>query len=113
MPEALRNRVGSYTAVLAALRFEQTEPPSPLARVADDPVAMRIYEALRMPFSAYNSDNPRLVSPYHLGVKLDKEKCSRFTLTAIDGVEPYVPRQPLFLKVRETCYKASNDPRLA
>ena len=113
MPEALRNRVGSYAAVLAALRFEQTEPPSPLARVADDPVAMSIYEALRVPFSAYNNDNPRLVSPYHLGVKLDKEKCSRFTLTAIDGVEPYVPRQPLFLKVRETCYKASNDPRLA
>jgi len=49
------------------------------------------YEALRTPFSVYNSDNARLLNLFRFGIKLDKSRYGKYTLAALEPMEPYVP----------------------
>jgi hypothetical protein len=85
-----------------------------IAKGSSDRDALRaIYEGLREPFSARNSDSTRLAVLLHVGMKLDNNGPGEFTLGAIEPVEPHVPWQENFLKLRAACYKAHNDPRLA
>jgi hypothetical protein len=44
----------------------------PASKASTDLPVMRIYEALRTPFSVYNSDNARLLNLFRFGIKLDK-----------------------------------------
>ena len=78
-----------------------------------DVLAQRLYQALREPFSAFNSDEPRLMKLLSVGILLDKDSYGSHTLAAIEPEEPYVPWQSGFLQIRKSCYKAIGSPRLA
>jgi spermidine synthase len=74
---------------------------------------MRLYETLRKPFCVYDGDNARLADLLLLGVRLDKGHYGKYTLAAIEQVEPFVLWQPTFLRIRAACYKAVGSPRFA
>jgi spermidine synthase len=78
-----------------------------------DVSAQRLYEAIRFPFSVYNSEEPRRMRFLWMGMRLDNGKPGEYTLAAVELAEPYVPWQPGFLKVRKRCYEALGSPRFA
>jgi hypothetical protein len=73
----------------------------------------RLYEALQVPFSVYNNEEPRRTRFLWMGMKLDKGKPGEHTLAALEPAEPYVPWQAGFLNVRKGCYEALGSPRFA
>jgi spermidine synthase len=85
-----------------------------IARSSSDNETLRaIYQGLSKPFSARNGDATRLGVLLHVGMKLDNNKPGDYTLGAIKPVEPNVPWQEHFLKLRADCYRTHHDARLA
>jgi hypothetical protein len=62
--------------------------PETCPKASTDPPVIRIYEALRTPFSVYNSDNARLLNLFRFGIKLDKGRYGKYTLAALEPMEP-------------------------
>jgi hypothetical protein len=70
---------------------------------------MRIYEALRTSFSVYNSDNARLLNLFRFGIKLDKGRYGKYTLAALEPMEPYVRGSPQFSTIVDLIYGDSGS----
>jgi len=75
--------------------------------------AQRLHQAVRKPFAVFNSDEPRLLALFRIGLKLDRGAHGQYTLPAIEAAEPYVPWQAEFLQIRKSCYERTHNPRLA
>jgi hypothetical protein len=45
-------------------------------------------------------------------MKLDKGRYGKYSLAAVESMEPHVPWQLLFLQIRVACYQTTHDPRL-
>lgn len=76
-------------------------------------LALRLYQALKLPFSEFNNEEKRRMMLLDLGIALDKGQYAEYSLPAIEVTEPDVPWQERFLNARKTCYKNVGDPRAA
>ncbi len=78
-----------------------------LARIdGNRPLAIRLHEALKAPFSVCVSNEKRLMALVRTAQVLDGEKFTLFTLNAIEGLEPHIPWDRDFLSRRYHCYLA-------
>jgi spermidine synthase len=78
-----------------------------------DAAAVRMYDALRSPFSVYACDTARFEDMVLYGTKLDKGQFGKYTSAAFEQEEPFVPWQGKVLQVREDCYKTISSPLAA
>lgn len=79
----------------------------------NDQLVRRLYQALRAPFSVYNSEESRLARLFRFALMLEKSRPGEQTQAAIAPTEPHIPWQELFLKVRKASYAVTANPRLA
>ena len=75
-----------------------------------DKPARRLFKAMRLPFCVYNSEESRAIRLFEIAMRIEKENYGKYTLQAVESVEPNVPWQLGFLKVRNACYHAMGSP---
>jgi spermidine synthase len=86
---------------------------APLVAEHSDPAGHRLFQALQTPFSSYCNEDTRVIALLKVGVRIDQGSYSHYSLAGIEAVEPNIPWQNTFLKIRAACYRAAEDPRAA
>ena len=71
----------------------------------------RIYQELKQPFSVFNNEEQRRIALLDLARILDNGRAGQHCFETIQAVEPNIPWQEGFLKMRKECYRQANDPR--
>ena len=69
-----------------------------------------MFDALGQPLSVHASDDTRLVSRVQLTRQVD---FPGLCAGAVGALEPDVPWNDNFLRLRRDCYRVTNSPRLA
>jgi len=72
-----------------------------------------ISQGLQEPFAVYNSDGIRGTALLRASMALDHGRAGEHVLHTIEALEPNVPWDFKFLKLRSTCYTAFNHPLAA
>jgi spermidine synthase len=72
-----------------------------------------IFHALQEPFAVYNSDGIRGTALLRTSMALDQGRAGKHVLHSVEALEPNVPWDFKFLKLRSTCYTAFNHPLAA
>jgi hypothetical protein len=73
--------------------------------------ALAMERAFSKPFVILDHDDFRIRLLLALGTLLDRGNFGAHTLTGIEAMEPNVPWEGDFLRLREECYLRLNDPR--
>jgi spermidine synthase len=93
------------------LRFKQAALAMAATVGARDPAAARqLFDALREPFAVRSVDEARMLTAAELATRLD---FASFCRQPVGGLEPFAPWNQDFLRMRQQCYLATSDPRLA
>jgi len=79
----------------------------------DESAAFPMHRVLSQPFVIYDHDYLRVRTLFEVGAVLDGGAYGRYSLPALEAMEPNVPWEADFLRAREECYRRLNDPRLA
>ena len=77
----------------------------------NESAALSMHRALSEPFVIYDHDHLRLGMLLAAGLLLDQNAPGRYSLPAIEALEPNVPWEEDLLRVRDECYRHLNDPR--
>lgn len=72
-----------------------------------------IYDAMRMPFAVYNSEEVRMFALMRVGISLDRGLTGEHVLRSLEAAEPHTPWNWGFLKIRSACYSAFQHPLAA
>ena len=72
--------------------------------------ALALYDALEKPFAVYNNDEGRMFALIRLSLNLDRSPNGPHLVKSIAAIEPHVPWEWGFLKIRGTCYTATKHP---
>ncbi|MGH8101398.1 MAG: hypothetical protein ACREIW_08870, partial [Chthoniobacterales bacterium] len=75
--------------------------------------ALAMERAFSKPFVICDHDDFRIRLLLAIGTLLDRGNFGGHTLAGIEAMEPNVPWEGDFLRVREECYLRLNDPRFA
>jgi len=70
-----------------------------------------LFDALRMPFCAFNNETERLATALTLAIHLEGNFSGEKLRAAVEAFEPHVLWRKEFLQVRKDCYSALHDPR--
>jgi spermidine synthase len=72
-----------------------------------------IFQALQKPFAVYNSEGVRGTTLLRTSMALDHGHVGEHVLRSVEALEPNVPWDFKFLKIRSSCYTAFNHPLAA
>ena len=110
--------------VIQSLHVDPWPAPGLIARTMN--IAVELVEAdeagsggqsisrvLQEPFAVYNSDGIRGTALLRASMALDHGRAGEHVLHAVEALEPNVPWDFKFLKLRSTCYTAFNHPLAA
>ena len=77
----------------------------------NEPTALAMERAFSNPFVLYDQDDLRIRLLLAVGTLLDRGNYGVHSLNGIEAMEPNVPWEEDFLRIREQCYLRLNDPR--
>lgn len=112
----------AFEEVLADFSHYPWTPPDIVTRTLlaannlaqqNEPTALAIQQAFSQPFALYDHDDMRIRMLLAIGTLLDRAVYGGHSLPGIEAMEPNVPWEEDFLRIREQCYLRLNDPRFA